>query len=323
MLAEKLLQEDEQIIVYETLGPMQKVDPREVSFPQAPYQSRHRASVGEDLLFDVTYSIDQWGRRLNTSNPEEIHKSIALFGCSMVFGTGVDDEHTLASQLAKNLENIFVTTYSLPVNGPQHNLIDMYHRDFTRELPETSSPSSWIYVAFVGGTSGHPQRLAGHPQINQTWLKHLPYVQYNPTSKSLESSSTLYQEMDLAQKYLHKIFSTELMLPLTKQQWSKELLGISSKKTKQKFIEAVEWMDEIAEDNGHNFFVLFHPQSDDELVKKYQQLLQDQTKISVLVTRTKDYQQDFYRIPYDFHPTPKFNKDFAMELAQQIKAWEM
>jgi len=55
------------------------------------------------LIYDVTYNFDDKGRRVVIDADNFAAQSVILAGCSFVFGTGLEDEETLASQLQREI----------------------------------------------------------------------------------------------------------------------------------------------------------------------------------------------------------------------------
>lgn len=318
--AQYILQAPSEEVVYENLIGLKTADPTKQTYPIEPYQGRHRARVAGEVLFDVTYGIDQWGRRHNPNNPQIFQQSLAIFGCSMVFGAGVNDHQTLASFLSQKLDETFVTTYAFPGDGPQHVLINLFERKFKEELAIT--PAIFIYVAFVESASGHAARLTGSLAINRLWLKSLPFIDFDTNKNLVLTESSLFDEMTKVQKMFHSLLSIPLMSPIARQPWSTKLIGISKEKRMRRFVKAVLAMDKIAKSKGHNFHVVFHPMSTDRIVDQYIDYFESETQISLIHTRRKYYHQARFNIPYDRHPNEDFNREFARELAQNIPSFE-
>lgn len=91
----------------------------------------HRMAKFDTDLFDVNYSTNERGWRSLPKAESNAPNDLILFGCSMTFGHGLQDEQTWAWQLAKNLgtgwqlENYAANAYS--ANNMlcllEHNLI--------------------------------------------------------------------------------------------------------------------------------------------------------------------------------------------------------
>lgn len=318
--AQEILEDPSEQIIHENIIHLKNSDPRQVKFPSDAYHARHRASYEKQLLFDATYGIDRWGRRQNPRNTEEAKKSLAIFGCSMVFGSGLSDEETLASKLSENLNQTFVTTYAFPGDGPQNVLINLLKRDFEKELPIT--PATFIYIALVDSASGHPERFTGSVLIDDVWSDELPFIAFDSNETAILTDRSILKNMDGWQRLRHKVLSSSFIRPMLKKPWTENLIGVSQEKTKMRFIKAVVAMEKISKSKGHHFHLVFHPMSASEIVSEYISLFQNITDVSIIQTRGAYYHRPKYLIPYDRHPTEEFNREFAKELAQNIPTRE-
>lgn len=66
-------------------------------------QVYHRVTRFGDELFDALYSFNESGFRITPKGADNAENNLMLFGCSMTFGHGLNDEQTWASQLANIL----------------------------------------------------------------------------------------------------------------------------------------------------------------------------------------------------------------------------
>ena len=66
------------------------------------------ANGEEHLCYeDVTYQSDSKGRRISINQDFNSSKHALFFGCSFMFGVGLPNEHTLASNFQKHSANEF------------------------------------------------------------------------------------------------------------------------------------------------------------------------------------------------------------------------
>ncbi|GAB4018766.1 MAG: hypothetical protein Fur0010_20160 [Bdellovibrio sp.] len=66
---------------------------------------KSKKSYGDEVIYDVTYNIDEAGlRRTIDPNPEGKNRHLLLFGDSYEFGEGLEDHQTLASAIASQSE---------------------------------------------------------------------------------------------------------------------------------------------------------------------------------------------------------------------------
>jgi len=74
------------------------------------------------VIYDVTYTTDELGRRTVGQEYLTANKHLILFGCSWAFGEGLNDQDTLQYMLGENLFRYNVYNYAGPGYGPQNML---------------------------------------------------------------------------------------------------------------------------------------------------------------------------------------------------------
>jgi hypothetical protein len=88
---------------------------------------RHKPSVkvevrkkhGGGVLYDVSYTTDKYSRRI-TVPKNDGEKALIFMGCSYTFGSGVNDDQTLPSQVAALMPEYQVVNYGQDGIGAQH-----------------------------------------------------------------------------------------------------------------------------------------------------------------------------------------------------------
>jgi hypothetical protein len=76
-------------------------------------------TVDGDVIFDVEYSTDQWGRRQTPQDEKGRHEIARFWGGSVVFGESVESEDTLSGQVAKLTGKTKTYNYGLRKATPE------------------------------------------------------------------------------------------------------------------------------------------------------------------------------------------------------------
>jgi hypothetical protein len=138
----------QQLPTLETFRPSSEADrshmfdpPMTYSWPlQATnYSGRAKVTVrgtGE-VVYDNQFQTDGEGRRVTVNpNPSRRSHVLAVLGCSFIWGTGVNNEQTLPSQLALNAPSFMVYNYGVPAGSPLEALEILESDSFSKALPK-------------------------------------------------------------------------------------------------------------------------------------------------------------------------------------------
>lgn len=124
-----------------------------------------------DTLYCAQYTVDAQGRRLL---PERFVAPyhFMLFGCSVTYGEGVNDNETFAHLLADAAPQYRVYNYAYSGYGPQHMLAQWQWGQIPLEVPETQG--AMLYVLLPE----HVHRAAGAPYFVQGWGSSSPHYAF-------------------------------------------------------------------------------------------------------------------------------------------------
>ena len=75
--------------------------------PNGKMRVASRREKGDEVIYDVLYSIDEKGRRFTPDRGDKADAAILLFGCSFTFGEGLNDRETFAWRLGEMLGEKF------------------------------------------------------------------------------------------------------------------------------------------------------------------------------------------------------------------------
>ena len=123
--------------------------------------------VDNQILYDVIYSTDEFGRR-KTEKTSNAKHFIAFFGGSHIFGIGINDEETLPAQVAKLVSGSNIYNYGYPGYGPQHTLAMLENKDFQEEILEKNGILIYVFIPH------HVRRAIGSMRIAIRWGRAFP-----------------------------------------------------------------------------------------------------------------------------------------------------
>lgn len=106
-----------------------------------------KQSSNGELLYDVTYTTGADGWRVvpgNSGGPYAKH--LALFGCSFTFGIGLNDDQTLASQIAQRVPEDHVYNFGVPAFGTANVLRLLETQDLASLVQEDEGMGIYIFM---------------------------------------------------------------------------------------------------------------------------------------------------------------------------------
>ncbi len=109
-----------------------------------------------NTIYDVLYSVDEYGRRITpVKNREQRNKFILFFGGSFTYGEGVEDNQTLPFGVGRNAPQYMPYNYGFHGLGPFDVLAKIENIDFYKEVKEKFGILIYTYI------DGHIHRTIG------------------------------------------------------------------------------------------------------------------------------------------------------------------
>ncbi len=122
------------------------------------------------LVYDAVYSIDSFARRLTpVENPERRTISILCFGCSLMYGEGVNDNETFPYNLAKLMPQYMPYNYAFVGYGPQEMLAKLQSGQIVHEVKGGHAIALYLFI------DCHVDRAIGSLQTTGNWGYKMPY----------------------------------------------------------------------------------------------------------------------------------------------------
>ncbi len=109
-------------------------------------QERSRYVLEGETIWDVEMNIDEYGRRVTAAGEGEAREYVLMIGGSFTFGTGVPDDETLPSQLAREMGNVRAYNYGMS-GGAAHHMLSRLSNVMRRE--EVAESGGWLVYVFI------------------------------------------------------------------------------------------------------------------------------------------------------------------------------
>lgn len=119
------------------------------------YRSFLKNLKNNQFVYDVTYFIDDYGRRITPVDKRDRNRFILFFGCSFTYGEGVRDDQTLPYHIGRLAAQHTPYNYGYHGLGPFDALAKIENIDFKNEVRETQGIIIYTFV------SNHLNRLKG------------------------------------------------------------------------------------------------------------------------------------------------------------------
>lgn len=165
--------------------PMNQPD-AELGFSGIPdFQGKAAMKENGQYVYQTRIHLNHWGFRFPDALKKQTQREscILIFGDSMAFGTGVQDNETVAAILQKNLKNSRVYNFSFHAYGPHHAL-RLIEIGRMKEFLEGCSKIKSYYFSQMH----HVKRVAGH------WPLALNAPKYGLVNNILTYQGPLYPQ---------------------------------------------------------------------------------------------------------------------------------
>lgn len=126
--------------------------------------------IGGKKIYDVHYTFDEYSRRVTPGQNGKRPFFALLFGCSMTFGQGLEDDQTIAYFLSKKLKDVDTYTYAYPAYGAQQMIAHLQAGRIPQQVPEKRGVALYFFL------DHHLNRTLGTLDILGSWGS-LPYYE--------------------------------------------------------------------------------------------------------------------------------------------------
>ena len=272
-------------------------------------QSRNILRNEKEIFYDAVYSTDEYSRRITEASPKVKYKKfLALFGCSFVFGIGLNDNQTLNSLITHKQSEYFAYNYGIPAVGTNVFLAQARSIDFKKEIPQASG--AFVYVFF----SAHVDRsLIKWPSL--TWNAGTPYFKKDGEGKMqnagnvLQSNPIWYYVLRTYGRLLNDSFLKNSVTP-----------ALNSRDYEYACRLVVAARDEFNRKAPDSKFIFFgHPFGGIDPVLEHC-LVENGIKVhqGKLTRADRSDPQNIYHISFDRHPNETLNREFADQILDVV-----
>jgi hypothetical protein len=266
---------------------------------------------GKDTLYNVSYSSDKYGRRINeTMNLEDTSntKAAILFGCSFAFGEGLNYNETIPYYLSTYNEN--VTSYNYGFSGYGPHIFPFFFPKYLNTLSSASIKEDtcvFIYT-FI---EDHLNRVYG----NSNFLRYGAntsdiYVENNKLIIKKRSRINMFISKMISSSHTLSYFQISTSYP-TKGEFFKRFASIIN----------YTYLESLKIKPNSKFIVAVYPELDSKKsALGWIKFLNNRIKVSV-VKHPMDFtvqNRNKYLIPHDGHPKGILNKYFVKEINKLI-----
>lgn len=284
--------------------------------PRPEHRSRAFVTAAEsgEVVYDVHYTIDKYGRRV-TPSPEgqQSDSFLALLGDSYVFGEGVEDNETLPAYIAKHAHKTKV--YNMGFHGYAPNAL-LARSLVTPEFFQGISQEKGIGVYLFD--SGDMARTIGSMGLISRWGGDLPEFEFGKQGPVyLGSFEQVYKTQIEFYQWVSKLETIQVLgidWPTVYLPSHFEKVGTTIEALKDEFIKATNAQDFIV-------VLLREFENSNRLHHKIMDQL-DKRKIKYLDYTQVDVSQISHLplyIDYEGHPRPLFYKLLGRILVNDLE----
>lgn len=262
---------------------------------------------GEKTIYDVSYSLDEFGRRVTPPGNSKPNTRYAMFfGGSFTFGEGLNDDETLSYQLAEYSGKITPYNYGHPGYGPQHVLTQLQDSDIREQIPEENGILIYPLI------STHVQRAIGSMIVYSSWGYNMPYY-YLDADGSLQRDGNFTTGRPLRSMFYSLAGKSQLFKYLGLD------LPVSPGKADFRLTAAIIGAAKTAyqENFGNdNFYVLIWPGA--TTGKQLIPYLEEQGIRYLDYSSSINFAEEKYQIQGDGHPSASAQQAVAQLIAEDI-----
>lgn len=255
--------------------------------------------INEGLQFSVTHS--KAGFRALSSLPESDSIQVHLYGCSYVYGTGVNDQDTYPSLLQANFPGLAITNFAVPGYGTIQ-----FYLQFKKNIQNHNIPT----IAVLNVASFHEERNL----LSKSYLYKLyqGYEMLSLTIPSYQYYPRFQQTQDGIKVQYCNLFEEYHPLPFRNISSIANLIELGSLEKNSTLNSSFALITEIASlCEQHEIELII---ADVDSISEDFHVYCQKNKLQY-VNISPDFSQEFYRnLPFDYHPSQEAHKHYAQKL---------
>lgn len=279
--------------------------------PSANIKAEARMKFNGKRVYDVTYSIDNYCRRITPVTDRNNRNRYAIFfGGSYAFGEGVEDNETLPAYFSRFATSYMPYNYGFHGYGPHQMLAKLIAVNLNTEIKEKTGILIYVYLA------RHINRAIGDMYVFNKWGKKSPYYTINAEGNLIRKGNFLSGRPYISACYnllgksnFIKYFKISFPLKLSDRHY--RLTTKIFKEARKEFRKQFE---------NDNFYVVLYPSAEvgREDTRKIIPYLKEASINYLDYTSLFDPASKAYKNGADHHPSAKAYETLAHKLSQDL-----
>ena len=260
----------------------------------------------DDLVYDAVYTTDQFSRRVTPlkKKPSQ-NKFLALLGCSVTFGLGLNDNQTLSYYIAQKSSDFYPYNYGVPGTSVNTALSIAEQPEFAAEIPESVGVFVYVYI------EDHVVRASGiMPSLG--WMLLGPYYDFDHDGRPVRNGfwQTARPYYSQFVKTIYSLFENNILK-------GRQFPLVTSSDYEHFCRMTVELRDKVlAAKPGSRF--IFYRHVGAEIAPELQSCL-ERHNVSVYRGKTIQLENNAGFISNDGHPSAAGNQIIAQDILEAAK----
>ena len=270
-----------------------------------------------ETIYDAIYTTDSVSRRTTISAPSTFTKSLIFLGCSFTWGSGVDDEDTFSSAIARFVDESRAFNLGIRGAGPNDVIDDLIENP--QRLSGTAAEKGIAVYTMIGDQI--ERALCRSSCYTEPGLLARPFrldkTKYVLEDGHLKNVGAFRNESPITREMKRLFFGSRLLNYLY-YEWDPDS-DDQSLFLIAKMFERIR--DEIKRKTGFEFYVAFFP---DNEIKRHEAFLAALDKVGVSYfdfsgIKFNEALAGRSRFPIDRHPTKLGYEAYARLLVHELK----
>lgn len=279
------------------------------ALPSGVYEETFR--LGDEIVFDAAYGIDEYRCRVTPVNHDTPPTQfLMLCGGSFAFGTGVEDDETLAYYLGSGAPEYNVYNFAGVGDGPHHTLAILEHWDLGSQIVEEDGLLVYVFIP------QHISRALGSMRHVTGWGWGEPAYLRQPEGPLRYGGP--YREVHPWRMALYQLLSREQVLRFLNRDFPPAILDKDIEYAAEILKNAERaFMNRLGSDR---FYVVLHPLFQDTSIEpgRVERIFRAGDLQVLNYYDLFDRGKAGYFYAEDQHPTPKCHRRIARELIKDL-----
>ncbi len=259
------------------------------------------------ILYDVTYSIDEYSRRITqVKNPELRTNFVLFFGGSYTFGEGVNGNETMPFYVSELAPHYRPYNYGFRGYGPQQMLAKLQSSEMTQEVNEAHGILIYTFI------DCHIERAIGS-MYTSGWTHNMPYYLVDDNDRVIRKGN--FESGRPTVTFLYRLIGSSQFV---------KYFGVNHPRINDDHISTTARIIEESRNtfrekfNSDDFYVLIYPGASrygQRIIPYFESAGIKYLDYSDLIDPNK---KEFHSGEGDYHPTAQAYKTVAARLVKDI-----